>query len=352
MRRNGKNSALQRTAKFCHRHLSKVNFILFFTSVKNNSISLFTNKSKTAGFFASHLHLSCFIIFKSQFTVTDSKSHLTPAISESHFYNYPNDIYCMNVNSQQSNQFLSYQNYHHDQITHHQYFDEAPQSYNFIPYPTSETYPVAAQVSDQVQQQESFPPMQSNELYEFLPEEIFQLDQPIVKSESQTAFNSLAVASTVNVTMDTLQLPFANTSGDISSSSHSFLDLSSGQIQTNVKYPMDNFSSEINNNGSYDLGVESQQSKLQHENNYGFQEPQTRLNCAVESEKILKRKHLEADPKLQNYHQPLFSKRESSCLMQGTASYYHPDLYSSFPSKPNDVYRSMEKYNGNFITNN
>lgn len=260
----------------------------------------------------------------------------------------------MNVNAQPSNQFLSYQNYHHEQLMHHQYFDE-PQSYNFIPYPTNEAYATAAPITEQVHQQETFPAMQSNELYEFLPEEIFQLDQPIVKSESQT-FNSHAavVVPAVNTSMDTLQLPFSH-SNDISSASHSFLDLSSGQIQTNVKYPMDNFSSEINNNGSYEMTGESGATKNHHDNSYGYQEPPTRLNCAVESEKILKRKHIEVEPKLhQNYHQPLFSKRENSCLLQQqTANYYHPDLYANFSSKPNDVYRSMEtKYNSNFITNN
>jgi hypothetical protein len=259
----------------------------------------------------------------------------------------------MNVNAPQSNQFLSYQNYHHDQLMHHQYFDEAPQSYNFIPYSANEAYAsAAAPMVDQVHQQDNFPAMQSNELYEFLPEEIFQLDQPIVKSESQ--FNS-HVVSAVTTTMDPLQLSYTNNnSGEIPSASQSFLDLSSGQIQTNVKYPMNNFSSEINNNGNgtYEIADSAHLQPKTVDNSYVYQDP--RLNCAVESEKALKRKHVESEQKLhQNFHQPLFPKRESSCLLQQqTANYYHPELYSNFPTKSNDVYRSMEKYNSNFITNN
>ena len=272
-------------------------------------------------------------------------------MTESHFYNYPNDIYCMNVNAQQSNQFLSYQNYHHDQLMHHQFFDEVPQGYNFMPYSSNEAYATTAPMVEQPHQQENFPAMQSNELYEFLPEEIFQLDQPIVKSESQ--FNSQAVITTIN-TMDPLQLPYSNNnSGEIPSVSQSFLDLSSGQIQTNVKYPLESFSSEINNNGNGSYEILSESAHLQpklHETGFNYQE--TRLNCAVESEKVLKRKHLESEKLHQNYHQPIFAKRENSCLIQQqTANYYHHELYSNFPSKSSDAYRSMEKYN-NFITNN
>lgn len=253
----------------------------------------------------------------------------------------------MNVNAQQSNQFLSYQNYHHDQLMHHhQYFDETPQSYNFVPYPSNESYATASPIVDNMHQQENFPVMQANELYEFLPEEIFQLDQPIVKSESQ--FNSHTVVSSVNTTIDPLQLSYSNNnSSEVSSASQSFLDLSSGQIQTNVKYPMDNFASEINNNGSYEINNDGAhlQPKI-HDTGFSYQE--TRLNCAVESEKFLKRK-LESDQKLhQSYHQPLFTKRENSCLLQQQNNYYHPELYA----KSNDAYRSMEKYSSNFITNN
>lgn len=261
------------------------------------------------------------------------------------------------MNAQQSNQFLNYQNYHHDQLIHHQYFDESShvQNYNFVPY--SENYATSVASNEQVQQQENFTALQSNELYEFLPEEIFQLDQPIVKSESQSFSSNGNVPN-----IDTLQIPFTSHNSDIISTSHSFLDLSSGQIQTNVKYPtVDSFSSEINNNSNYhqsNVAVDKAAEVASY--NYPMNH-ESRLNCAVESEKILKRKHLDVDPVVkqtpftlhQNFHlnQPLFPKRESSCLLQQASNYYPPDLYANFSSKPNDVYRSMEKYN-NYITNN
>lgn len=272
----------------------------------------------------------------------------------------------MNMNGQQSNQFLNYQNYHHDQLMHQQYFDENPhaQNYNFVPYATNEAYVTAAATNEQIHHQENFPPVQSNELYEFLPEEIFQLDQPIVKSESQS-FNSNDNEPIASA-METLHLPFTAHNGDITNASHSFLDLSSGQIQTNLKYPMstEGFSSEINNNYNHPgIGIDGShvQPKAADVNAYSYQmshEASSRLNCAVENEKVLKRKHHEVDPVVkqnphQSFHpnQQLFSKRESSCLLQQTTNYYPPELYANFQAKPNDVYRTMEKYN-NYITNN
>jgi hypothetical protein len=272
----------------------------------------------------------------------------------------------MNVNPQQTNQFLNYQNYHHDQLIHHQYFDENPhaQNYsNFVPYNTSNEYASTPVTGEPVHHQENFAAMHSNELYEFLPEEIFQLDQPILKSESQTfttnAPQNLAIASS----MENIQLQFNGHSGDVTSTSHSFLDLSSGQIQTNMKYPpsSDGFAGEINNNSNYhSSGGVQVNPKAVDVTSYTYQvnqEVSTRLN-AVESEKSLKRKHFDIDPVVkhnppalqQNFlNQQLFSKRENSCLQQ-TTGYYPPDLYTSFPSKPNDVYRTMEKFN--YITNN
>lgn len=281
----------------------------------------------------------------------------------------------MNANGQQPNQFLNYQNYHHDQLMHQQYFDENPhhvQNYNFIPYSANEPYAgtSSVQTTEQVPHQETFPSIQSSDLYEFLPEEIFQLDQPILKTEPQ-AYNTTVNVSTVN-TMENIHQPFTSLSNEVSSTSHCFLDLSSGQIQTNnAKYPttVDGFSSEINNNSNYhsSVGVDTSNVHLKTSDvsSYNYQinhEASSRLNCAVESEKALKRKHVEVDsvakqipPTLhQNYHlnqPPLFSKRENTCLLQQTPSYYPPELYSNFSSKPSDVYRTMDKYN-NYITNN
>lgn len=273
------------------------------------------------------------------------------------------------MNAQQSNHFLNYQNYHHDQLMHHQYFDENPhtQNYNFTPYASNDSYTAslpAPQQTEQMIHSDNFPTIQTNELYEFLPEEIFQLDQPILKSESQPFTNGQPASN-----MESLQMPFNSHNSDITNASHSFLDLSSGQIQTNTKYPTtttDNFSSEINNNSNYhaNVGVENVQmhQKASNINEYNYQinqEVTSRLTCAVESEKVLKRKYHEIDPIVkqnppthhQNYHLNHLTKRESSCLLQQTTNYYPPELYTSFPSKSNDVYRSMEKYN-NYITNN
>lgn len=267
------------------------------------------------------------------------------------------------MNAQQSNHLFNYQSYHHDQLMHHQYFDESPhgQGYQFVPYASNETYQTQqpAQAADPLVQPENFPAIQTSELYEFLPEEIFQLDQPILKSEPQSFTNGNAVTITH---MDTLQPPYNGHTAEITAPSHSFLDLSSGQIQTNMKYSVaEGFSSEINNNSNFQssVGVESHQMQLKASdaNTYSYQTNQevaTRLNCAVESEKILKRKYHEVDAKPthhQSYHLNHLAKRESSCLLQQSTSYYPPELYSSFPSKPNDMYRSMEKYNS-FITNN
>lgn len=248
-------------------------------------------------------------------------------------------------------------------MQHHQYFEESPhvQNYNFVPFVESFVPPaVAPNISEQAHPQETFPSIQSNELYEFLPEEIFQLDQPILKSESQP-FSTVNLSAT---NMESLQMPFTSNTAEITTTSHSFLDLSSGQIQTNnIKYPtgVEGFSSEINNNSSYqsNVGLENLNSKIAEINTYNYQVNQDgsipRLNCAVESDKILKRKHTDIDSvvkqNIQNYHsnQSLFPKRET-CLLQQNSSYFPSDLYTTYPTKPNDVYRTMEKFN--YITNN
>jgi hypothetical protein len=138
-----------------------------------------------------------------------------------------------------------------------------------------------------------------------------------------------------------------------------------------MKYSIstDGFSSEINNNSNYhqsNVSIENihMQPKPAEMSAYSFQmsqEASSRLNCAVESEKVLKRKHIDIDPiSKQNptthhhsFHlnQSIFSKRDNSCLLQQSTSYYPSDLYTNFSSKPNDVYRTMEKFN-NYITNN
>lgn len=256
------------------------------------------------------------------------------------------------MNTQQSNHFLNYQNYHHHDQLHHQYFDENPQGYN--PYANStvdQNYGPVTTATEQIFSQDNFPTIQSNELYEFLPEEIFQLDSPILKSESQHNFNNGQLSNAVQA----IPLPFNNgNSEDPATTNHSFLDLSSGQIQT--KYPpIENFS-EINNNSNFQSGVENpMQPKLPEvQNAYSFQisqEVSARINCA-ENHNILKRKYQEIESvkqtppqSVQSFHLSPHTKRENNCLQQSTSYYNHPpEVYASFSSKQNDMFRSY-KYN-------
>lgn len=53
----------------------------------------------------------------------------------------------------------------------HQQFEESPyQNFNFVPYSEASNF-------EQMPTNENFPSIQTNELYEFLPEEIFQLGE-------------------------------------------------------------------------------------------------------------------------------------------------------------------------------
>lgn len=259
----------------------------------------------------------------------------------SHFYNYP-EVYCPTPNIQTAaNQFINYQNYNHDhQLMHHQYFDE--NLHHYVPYNSNgtENYPATSSDMPCAYQQESFPPVQTNELYEFLPEEIFQLDQPIVKNEvSSTStvqqFNPQETVAQIidNTPYNPIEIP-PNQHG-------SFLDLGSGEIQNNsAKYL--NFS-EINNNYNNNNAVTTipMQTKSHDYNNCHHQET-FRVNCSVENAKM-KLKQYEIDQIIkhspstfyQNYSniQSNFSKRDhgsSGSLYSSHTNYYAPpEIYAT-----------------------
>lgn len=152
------------------------------------------------------------------------------------------------------------QHYFEENNNHH----EIPSHNNtFIPFNNEPSYSTSSQ-----QHQEPHFPMEtpSNELYEFLPEEIFQLDQPIIKSSVQIEPNlPYNTTSGTSLMMDTLPAPplVYNPASTLNCSPQTFLDLSSGEtIETNLNsyksngttmedpnnYQMTYRSPEINNN--------------------------------------------------------------------------------------------------------
>lgn len=156
---------------------------------------------------------------------------------------YSNEFYCMNNNIQPNQYMSSYhqinqqglenqQHYFEENNNHH----EIPSHNNtFIPFNNEPPYSTSSQ-----QHQEPHFPMEtpSNELYEFLPEEIFQLDQPIIKSSVQIEPNlPYNTTSGTSLMMDTLPAPplAYNAASTLNCSPQTFLDLSSGEtIETNL----------------------------------------------------------------------------------------------------------------------
>lgn len=240
---------------------------------------------------------------------------------------------------------------------HHQYFDE--NLHHYVPY-SNETYPSSTSLSDH---QENFPTIQTNnnELYEFLPEEIFQLDQPIIKSEAQVQnFNSnsaLMYSIQPDQNHQQPQSNFNHPNEAIVSTNQSFLDLGSGEIQSgnSTKYLNNsniNSYSEINNNSNYQnnsVSTSVATSKDINSYNYLSQEPLLRT-ATIENEKS--KKHSST---YQNYQCNNNMKRDMYLFQQSNNNYYVPEIYtssSSSKSTANDVmmYRSMEKFN--YIVNN
>lgn len=202
-----------------------------------------------------------------------------------------------------------------------------------------------------IQSQENFPQVlpNNNELYEFLPEEIFQLDHPIVpKSETQNYDQ---------------QIHNSNYTNEVSSPS--FIDLSSSQQTT--KFPSTSsthIDTEINNNMNYQLDDSNTISTLksQQHNDVGYVNNSSKFYCN-ENEKISRKRNydVESSKHVNNgqvmhhngYHSNLmYSKKgdnNASCFVQ---LYNHANnRYSSeMYGRSSEAYRSAEKFN-NFITN-
>lgn len=287
-----------------------------------------------------------FITFKNIFKI-DTKS--STSSESSHYYNY-NDVYCSPSNiSTATNQFLNYpQNYNHEQLMHHQYFDE--NLHHYISYnPNVETYPTTElPCSYQQHQPENFPSVQpANELYEFLPEEIFQLDQPIIKNETSTSIVTQQFIPQQNPIIDsnpTTSTYTAVTNGLDIHPNQSFLDLNSGEIQNNAKFTGSNFS-EINNNSNFNNSptIQMQNSQLKNDTYNCHHQEAFRVNCAVENAKM-KLKQYEIDQIIkhnpssfyQNYSNiQQYAKRDGN--LYATPSYYGaPEIYAN-PLNRSDI---------------
>lgn len=239
---------------------------------------------------------------------------------------------------------------------HHQYFDE--NLHHYIPFNpnVAEYYATTSEVSCSYQHQpENFAPIQaSNELYEFLPEEIFQLDQPIIKNETEVTSTSVVAQhfmpqETPIIDSNATTSSYSpSTNGIEIHSNQSFLDLNSGEIQNNAKYITSNVSfSEINNNSNYNNSqiASMQGSPLKNDayNCHHHHQESFRVNCAVENAKM-KLKQYEIDQIIkhnsssfyQNYSNiQQYAKRDSN--LYATPSYYGPHEIYANPLNRNDV---------------
>lgn len=237
---------------------------------------------------------------------------------------------------------------------HHQYFDENLHHYIAYNPNVAENYPTTSEIPCSYQQQhqtENFPPVQaSNELYEFLPEEIFQLDQPIIKNETPTSVVTqqfIPQEAPIIESNPTTSAYTTVTNGLEIHPNQSFLDLNSGEIQNNAKYiaSSSNFS-EINNNSNYNnsstIQMQSAQLKNDSYNCQHHHQESFRVNCAVENAKM-KLKQYEIDQIIkhnpssfyQNYSNIQYAKRDSN--LYPTPSYYAtPEIYAN-PLNRNDI---------------
>lgn len=251
-------------------------------------------------------------------------------------------------------------------------------------------------VPEHAQSQEtSFPQMMpnGNELYEFLPEEIFQLDQPIVpKSETQSYSMPTIHQTTANST-SVDNIPHQHTSYHSNEihqqhgNSPSFIDLGGGAHPT-AKYPPPSSTShanvshldntEINNNLNYQLDESHSISsmKQQHEGAVivGSSSAYLNNNSALKfycsennTDKISMRKRsFEAEsPKINHNNNQIqhngggggsgayqtnliYPKRDNNCFSQfyqANNHRYSSDMYGKMPT---EAYRATEKFN-NFI---
>jgi len=158
------------------------------------------------------------------------------------------------------------------------------------------------QQQQQQHQQQQQPANESNDLYEFLPEEIFQLDQPIRHygggSGSEVSHSADLNFSTKASLINDLQLPYP--AGTTSSTTNNFLDLSSNHIPP-----------EINNN-------------LQHLHHEPSKSELISYECMESSKK--------ANHHFQNYLPYATSNKHheesSPCILQQPSHYYDYSKYN------------------------
>lgn len=278
--------------------------------------------------------------------------------SSCHVYN-PND-YCFNPNPQNTSQFVSYPNYHHDQFLHHHYPQYAAneENHSYVPYDSS--------YSANLERQENvsaFPA--SNDLYEFLPEEIFQLDQPIVKSEAPLQnFNS--PNSTTPALYDAPSMSQIQPTISYSATTQNYdhlngSDMQSSSINNYSKYNSSSTANylEINNNSNYNGTAGSQEENYLQRvpaptkdiDPYNYQSSAGESPASRYTENEKKRSFFQTNHVVSSADGT--SKRDSSLyFFQQSPAYYIPDIHPipSNKSVSSDfINRSMEKYN--FIVN-
>ncbi|XP_070508218.1 asparagine-rich protein-like [Chironomus tepperi] len=280
---------------------------------------------------------------------SNSKPNITLNIENNscHVYNYPNDVYCFNSNPQAANQFVTYPNYHHDQFLHHHYPQYTAADENHHHYLSYESGYTATN-----DRQENVATFQSanNDLYEFLPEEIFQLDQPIVKNEATVqTFNSNSTPIYDSSTVQQPVQPNIYTANSITNQNFDHLNGSNGinDIQSGNSTNFINSTGSQTNEDHYHQRVIVSTKDIDLYNNYHAATPESPTTVRyAESEKT--RKH-------SNFYQADGTKRDNSVyFFQQSPAYYIPDIHtisSNSNKTSNDfINRSVEKYN-NFIVN-
>lgn len=209
----------------------------------------------------------------------------------------------------------------------------------------------------------------NNDLYEFLPEEIFQLDQPIIKNEATVqSFNSSTTPIYDSSSVQPVQPNIYNANTvtnqnfDHLNGNNGINGIQNGNSTNFIKYASSssNNYSEINNNSNFNSSSGSQTNEDHYHqrvivstkeidlyNNYHATTPDSPTTIRyTESEKT--RKHA-------NFYQADGTKRDNSVyFFQQSPAYYIPDIHpisSNTNKSSNDfINRSVEKYN-NFIVN-
>lgn len=233
--------------------------------------------------------------------------------------------------------------------------------HHYLPYTESGYTPT----NDHQENVTTFQSTTNNDLYEFLPEEIFQLDQPIIKNEATVqSFNSNSTPIYDSSTVQPVQPSIynANQNFDNLNGNNGINNIQNGNGTNFIKYASSssNNYSEINNNSNFNSSSGSQTNEDHYHqrvivttkeidiyNNYHSTTP--------ESPSTVRYPESEKTRKLANYYQGDGTKRDNSVyFFQQSPAYYIPDIQpiSSNSNKSSNDFtnRSVEKYN-NFIVN-